>query len=150
MKTKLRQHFGDKIVITDIDGKSNVVTFRTTASAVLQDFYAQRDDVDIEEQKMNIINTAAKLIKNDIKSIATSRDNSAIATDAESHVRYLPATLSAFLIVLFLFNRAGDRSSGATTSRYCSLLTGVQFNSGEQSKDQARPGVLGIRYPEPF
>ena len=57
MKTKLCQHFGE-IVITDINGKPNVVTFRTTA-AVLQDFYAQRDNVDIEEQKMNINSSQA-------------------------------------------------------------------------------------------
>ena len=102
VKTKVRQHFGDKIIITDINGKQYVVTFRKTASAVLQDVYARRDGVDIDEQKMNIINTAAKLIKNNIKPIATSSVNyPTIATDAESHVRYLPKTLSAFLGVLF-------------------------------------------------
>ena len=42
-------------MITDINGKPNVVTFRTTAAAILQEFYIQQDDVDIEEQKMNII-----------------------------------------------------------------------------------------------
>ena len=30
MKTKLLEYFGDKIMITDINGKPNVVTFRTT------------------------------------------------------------------------------------------------------------------------
>ena len=56
-ETKLRQHFGDKIIIiiTDINVTPNV------------------NDVDIEEQKMSTMNKQlAKLIKNDIKSIATS------------------------------------------------------------------------------
>ena len=35
MKTKLLENFGDKIIITDINGKPNVVTFRTTATAIL-------------------------------------------------------------------------------------------------------------------
>lgn len=39
MKTKLLEHFGDKIIITDIDGKPNVVTFRATAMAILQEFH---------------------------------------------------------------------------------------------------------------
>ena len=39
MKTKLLEYFGDRIVITDINGKPNVVTFRTTAAAILQEFY---------------------------------------------------------------------------------------------------------------
>ena len=88
-------------MITDINGKPNVVTFRTTAAAILQEFYIQQDDVDIEEQKMNIIKTAAKLIKKDLKSLPTSSGNyPTIDTDAESHVHFLPATLSAFLGVL--------------------------------------------------
>jgi len=43
MKTKLLEYFGDKIVITDINGKPNVVTFRTLAAAILQEFYVQKN-----------------------------------------------------------------------------------------------------------
>ena len=103
MKTKLLEYYGDKIIITDINGKPNVVTFRTTATAIFQEFHFRehQDDLDINEEEMNIIKTAAKLIKNDIKSIATSSDSyPAITTDAESHVRYLPASLSTFLSLL--------------------------------------------------
>ena len=39
MKTKLRELYGDRIINTEINGKPNVVTFRSTAKAVLQDFY---------------------------------------------------------------------------------------------------------------
>jgi len=69
------KYFGDKIIITNINGKPNVVTFRTTATAILQEFHKHQDDVDIKEQQMNIIKTAAKLIKNDLKSIPTSSDS---------------------------------------------------------------------------
>ena len=103
MKTKLLEHFGDKIIITDINGKPNVVTFRTTATAILQEFHflEHQDDLDINEEQMNIIKTAAKLIKNDLKSIPTSSDSyPTITTDAESHVRYLLASLSTFLSLL--------------------------------------------------
>ena len=75
MKTKLLEYFRDKIIITDINGKPNVVNFRTTATAILQEFHEHQDDVHIKEQQMNIIKTAAKLIKNDLKSIATSSDS---------------------------------------------------------------------------
>lgn len=103
MKTKLLEYFGEKIIITDINGKPNVVTFRTTATAILQEFHFRehQGELDINEEKMNIIKTAAKLIKNDLKSIPTSSDSyPTIATDAESHVRYLPASLSTFLSLL--------------------------------------------------
>ena len=35
MKTKLPGYFGDKINTTDINGKPNLVTFKTTATAIL-------------------------------------------------------------------------------------------------------------------
>ena len=54
-----------------------------------------------KNKKLNIIKTAARLIKNDLKSLATSSGNyPMIDTNAESHVHFLPATLSAFLGVL--------------------------------------------------
>ena len=36
-------------------------------------FNLHQDDSDINEEQMNIIKTAAKLIKNDVKSIPTSQ-----------------------------------------------------------------------------
>ena len=38
MKEKLKEHFGVNIVIASINGKAHVVTFRSTASTVLQNF----------------------------------------------------------------------------------------------------------------
>lgn len=39
MKTRLREHFGERIIQTEINGKPNMVTFRTTARVVLQEYY---------------------------------------------------------------------------------------------------------------
>ena len=39
IKTRLLKHFGKKIICTEIKGKPNVVTIRTTARLVLQDYY---------------------------------------------------------------------------------------------------------------
>ena len=100
IKTKHLEYFGDKFIVTDTNGKPNLVNFRTTATAILQEFpfREHQDDFDINEEQMNVIKTAAKLIKNDLKLISTSSDSSpTITTDAESHVRYLPASLSTFL-----------------------------------------------------
>ncbi|KAH3821387.1 hypothetical protein DPMN_123151 [Dreissena polymorpha] len=40
-KNKLKEHFGDSVIITDINGKADVVTFRRTAASILHDFYSQ-------------------------------------------------------------------------------------------------------------
>ena len=37
-KEKLKEHFGENIVIASINGKADVVTFRNTASTILRNF----------------------------------------------------------------------------------------------------------------
>jgi len=46
MKKKLKEYFGDKIIITDINGKQNIITFYSTASATIQHFYEQQKNDD--------------------------------------------------------------------------------------------------------
>ena len=103
MKTKLQELYGDRIIITDINGKPNVVTFQSTAKAVLQDFYQQdKKEPDTDVEKIRIIETAAKLIRNDIKSVETS--NTAYPTCEEiasedACINFIPETLLEKLIV---------------------------------------------------
>ena len=59
MQQKLKEHFGDTIIQKEINGKSNIVTFRNNAKAVLYDFYSHRD-LDPEKDKIRITETAAK------------------------------------------------------------------------------------------
>ena len=73
MQQRLKEHF-NKIIQTEINGKPNVVTFRNKAREGLYDFYSQRD-LDPEKDKLRIIETAAKLIKDDIKAVKTSHCN---------------------------------------------------------------------------
>ena len=73
MQQKL-EHFGDKIILTEINGKPNVVTFRNKVKNVLHDFYNHRD-LYTEKEKMRIIETAAKLIRDDIKEVKTSHSH---------------------------------------------------------------------------
>ncbi len=42
MKKRLQEHFGEKIILTEINGKSNVATFKTTARAMLHEYYKQQ------------------------------------------------------------------------------------------------------------
>ena len=67
MKRKLQKHFRSDIIFTEINGKSNVVTFKCTASSILQNFYERPKSKNSEEEKSQIIITAAKLICSDIK-----------------------------------------------------------------------------------
>ena len=105
MKTKLQEHFRDKIVITSIYGKSNVLTFRQTAASVIDEFYCNPRPKDTEEERYRIIETAAKLIKSEIKNIDVSSDvypTSAVMSEVEEALKFIPDILKSFLELLFV------------------------------------------------
>ena len=65
---------------------------------ILHDFHAQPKSVDLETEKLNIIRTASRLIKSDIKLIKTSYDiYPLIETGAETNANFLPHTLKLLL-----------------------------------------------------
>ena len=104
MKDQIKQHFGNKIVITEINGKTNVVTFRSTASAILHDFYCQTKQDDSGADKMRIIETAAKLIKSDIQSVIQTKDSYASfheLSSVDEAISFLPESQQLMLRVLF-------------------------------------------------
>ena len=68
MRKKLLEHLGDSIVMTNINGRADAVTFRNSVPNILQTFYntPKLDDEVIEKRR--IIRTAAALMKADVKS----------------------------------------------------------------------------------
>ena len=109
MKSRLKEHFGDQILITEINGKSNVVTFRSTAETILQEFHA-RPKAHPEEEKKHIIKAAAKLIKNDIKMVEPSTENYPPAAEIETEERclnFVPDSLKLLLEGIFVGKDVG-------------------------------------------
>ena len=101
MKVKLQELYGDRIIITEINGKANVVTFRSTAKAVLRDFYQQEKiESDADVEKIRVVKTAATLIKNDIKVIETTNTVYPTCEEMASEdacINFLPETLRVLL-----------------------------------------------------
>ena len=70
---KKKKHFGDKIIITEINGMPNVVTFYSTAERILQEVH--KTEIDSPEDKAQyIIKSACKLIRKDISDIEQDRE----------------------------------------------------------------------------
>ena len=94
MQQKLKEHFGYKIIQTEINGKPNVATFRNKAKVVLYDFYSHRD-LDPQKDKIRIIETAAKLIKDDIRTVKTLHSNYPGFEElgSEECINFLPVSL---------------------------------------------------------
>jgi hypothetical protein len=104
MKEKLKEHFGDELIFTDLAGKSNVVTFRYKASQILHNFYKEHEKKkDQEQEKRLIIETAAKLILTDIKDKDFDLSVYPETKDFESIEKcqdFIPQSLQLFLDVL--------------------------------------------------
>lgn len=101
MKKRLEEHFGEKIIYTQMDGKPNVITMRTTAKMVLQDYYdTQKKETNTNEEKIKLVKAAEKLIKQYIKDIKLFNESYPNVDDIESPeaaVRILPETLRLLL-----------------------------------------------------
>ena len=98
MQMKLHEHFGDRIIQTEMNGKPNVVTFRNKAKVDLHEFYSHQK-ADPETEKRRIVQTAAKLIRDDIKAVETSNPVYPAGDQLEPDqcINFLPETLKALL-----------------------------------------------------
>ena len=144
MKSRLLEHFEDEIIVTEINGKQNVVTFFSTAKCILHEFYAQRHSSDnSESEAIRIIETAAKLIKNDIKGIQTSSEYYPSRNDLEkvAVLEYVPKTLLIFHRKIFA-GKDNDLKLGSIgqaimqAARPRALLAPLQFGLAVEMHDQ--------------
>ena len=105
MKRRLLDYFGKRVIITEMKGKPNIITLRSTASNILQKFYSLPKPEDPEQQKLRVIETAAKLIQTDIKTVETRKDIYPSAEDIstpEKCLAYLPESLKILLMKRFV------------------------------------------------
>ena len=98
MKRELKNHFGERIFIADIDGKPNLVTFHTKASKILYEFHSHNEDSKLDGKK-SVIDAAADLIKQDISNVVQNKDVYPTVDDlsAENAFSYIPLSLQNLL-----------------------------------------------------
>ena len=135
---QFKEHFGDPLVITHINGKSNVVTFRNTAAAILQDFYNSQQKPDLSSEKIRLVQTPSKLIMSDIKLVETENNCYPSYDDFESQdkcISFLPET--KLLEVLIVGKGAKMKITSISqvimqAARPRVLLAPLQFGLGVQ------------------
>ena len=76
LKFKLKEKYGDSIFITEGESLHDIVTMKEKTSQILRSFLKCTNQKDKEEiQKRAIIETAARLIKSNIKTYVPSVTN---------------------------------------------------------------------------
>lgn len=104
MKLKLEEHFGKNIFISSSSKGPSIVTLRDAASNILKKFYKSSKLDNIEEEKLRLVQTAAELIRSEIKSMECIGDTFPSTDDIASQKKnseFIPDTLHLFLKTIF-------------------------------------------------
>ena len=98
LKGKLLEDFDGRIMISNVNGKQDVVTFVTTAAFILDNFHdKQNKNIDSIRERMEIVKSAAEIIRNDVKSLQSNLTKYPFTTEIVDHDSVIPGTLSLFL-----------------------------------------------------
>ena len=95
-KQKLKEYYGDDIIITSITGKESIVSFRDTAHRLLREKWV----TDITGQSCendSIIDMAATIIRNDIRLSVCDLSQYPTMEDTENGDSLIPMSLKRFL-----------------------------------------------------
>lgn len=94
---KIMDYFQCEILISELYGKKNVITFKSTVDSLLHSFY-RKSGSDLSE-KDAVIKAAAKLILEDIKSLHCDKQNYPTTDEIlslDANRNYVPASLHLF------------------------------------------------------
>ena len=73
LKAKLISHYGDALVIANMDGRKDVIYLKESSNKLLYQFYDEERKINDDDEKERIIKLAASLIKSDIADIASNK-----------------------------------------------------------------------------
>ena len=121
MKEKLVEHYGVDLTISGGTGKKDIFTYLSKVSSILRDYYEKPKDVDIELQKILLIEAAASLISSEIKMlISTTKDiyPSLEQLARKSSFQHVPPSLRLLLLKMFSGVEAENRSHCSTSSTF--------------------------------
>ena len=105
MKSKLSELYGPDIIITGGTAAADIITYRQAACTILQDYHKKPKDVDIQLQKLQLIEAAARLLRSDIKEVTPITNEwypLSDDLDLKSSLLYLPESLRLLCSKLFV------------------------------------------------
>ena len=98
LKEKLLAAFGDNVTITELPGKHGVVSFRDTARKILHDTWYTDKASDAKTERKRIVETAAAIVREDIRSHICDGDTyPAVTSLEEAASEMVPETLKCFV-----------------------------------------------------
>jgi|UniRef100_A0A2S2R511 hypothetical protein len=105
LRESLKNIMVNLFTISEKCGSLDAVTLRDTVNNIIRKYYEKPKDCDLELQKIQIIEAAAKLIMSDVKCIEIKKTNfysTVYNLTSENALKYLPNSLKLFCITLFV------------------------------------------------
>lgn len=135
----LKEHFGEKIIYTEMDGKPNVVTIRITARMVLQDYYVTQKMKQTQTKRRASLWRQQQSSSNKVSKTSSYLMNftQIRMTSPDAAVRILPDTLCLLLEELVVGTKtqakvAAIRQALMQATRPRVMLAPLQFGLGVQ------------------
>lgn len=100
LKLQLKAEFGEELMFSDSPGKTAIITLKRTADSIIRQCFENCKSTCIEAQEQIIIQTAARLIVQDIKeNVSTAKNFYPSPEDLtpKNCINYLPRSLHTFL-----------------------------------------------------
>ena len=139
LKRKLKAHYGDDIVVTSIIGKSSIVSFRDKAHKILHEKWVTDKVYDAKNQSDRIIDMAASIILNDIRTTVYDCDEYTTLETTENGDALVPSSLNRFLHKLV----DGKGKNHTVSNRKCTSLAHAKI-SASRPRSFVSPILLGI------
>ncbi|KAF4527646.1 hypothetical protein B566_EDAN010870, partial [Ephemera danica] len=96
LQNKLQDHYGEDLIVTEITGKCNIITLRTSSHKIIHDHWYSEKCTNANDEKLRIIAAAAAIISEDIMSVYYENDYYT-PPSLEQLQNDIPATLQKFL-----------------------------------------------------
>lgn len=110
IKARLKENFGDDIIISTRQNRNSVVCFRDSGHKILNDaWYERQKQIDEEKEKLRIIETSGKIIAEDTRSKIYETEEYPSPDDFLKEVNSLiPETLKCLIDTIVLKKKIGD------------------------------------------
>lgn len=74
MNKRLVNHSGEKLTVISDPGRSDVLSLKSSIESIILNFYKKTAKLSAEEEKIRIVETAAEIIRSDIRNVKCNVD----------------------------------------------------------------------------
>ena len=140
LKDKLKDQYGDAILITEIPGKSSIVNFKGRADQILMEYWDSERESSMDSERLKFVETAAKVVRDDIRKMVYDCEKYPAADIRSIMKDILPESLKVFLRTVI----SSRRNPQSQTMERKRTAIGHAIVSASRPRSFVPPILLGL------